>query len=311
MNKCPLSYQPCGTERYSTQGLRNLHKSLSQLADLPYSAQEQRVEAAGRMQRMSIQGAQPKLSAVLNLKKGCFELVENGGRFIIKPQSDLYPFLPENEDVTMRMAKVCGIETPWHGLIWCKGGSLSYVVRRFDRVGKSGKLPMEDFAQLTGNTRDTKYDWTLEKMIPPIERHCTFPVLEKLKFFRLVLFCFLTGNEDMHLKNFSLITRENRVEFSPAYDLLNSTLALDGKTADELALMLAGKRRELRHRELVEYFGLEKLQLQPASVSAVLKKFTNALPEWLSLLERSFLPEEQQAAFRKILLERSKRIGVL
>ncbi|MBC7774521.1 MAG: HipA domain-containing protein [Phycisphaerae bacterium] len=307
MNRCPLIYQLCGDAKYSPNGLRQLHRSLTRLEDLPYSAQEQRAEASGRMRRMSIQGVQPKLSATLNAGKSIFELTDTGGQFIIKPQSDLYRCVPENEDLTMHMAALCGIETPWHGLIWCKDGSLSYVIRRFDRIPKRQKLAVEDFAQLAGMSRETKYDYTTEKMIRLIELYCTFPALEKLKFFRLILFCFLTGNEDMHLKNFSLITRNGRVELSPAYDLLNTTLVL-GKTEDELALMVAGKRHGLRRRELVEYLGMEKLGLPSTVVMDILQKFEATKPHWFDLLGRSFLAEDLKNEYLNIITQRLSRL---
>ena len=233
MNRCPITYQLCGNNLYSKAGLRLLNVRLNDLAIFPFSAKEQRVEASRRMKRMSIQGVQPKLSGVLNIKNQTFDIVDINGRFIIKPQSELYTQLPENEDVTMRMAKLVNIETPLHGLVYSKDNSLSYFIKRFDRLGKNRKLPLEDFAQLAEASRDTKYDYTIEKMIKLLEEYCTFPIIEKYKFFRLVLFCFLTGNEDMHLKNFSLITRKYKVEFSPAYDLLNSTIALDGAEEED------------------------------------------------------------------------------
>jgi serine/threonine-protein kinase HipA len=309
MNKCPLSYLPCSAERYSKEGLKRLHRNLLHLEDLPYTAQEQRSESSGRMRRMSIQGVQPKLSAVLSLPKSSFELTDTKGQYIIKPQSDTFRNLPENEDVTMRMAAICGIETPWHGLIWCKDGSLSYVIRRFDRIGNSKKLAVEDFAQLSGGNRDSKYDFTTEKMIKLIETHCTFPEIEKVKFFRLILFCFLTGNEDMHLKNFSLITRDQKVAFSPGYDLLNTTLAL-GKTEDELALLLAGKRKEFKRRELVDYFAFERLMLPSPIVEKVLLSFEKAFPSWTTLLANSFLPDDLKKNYLTMLLERFKRLDI-
>ncbi|MBV6438626.1 MAG: hypothetical protein EPGJADBJ_00250 [Saprospiraceae bacterium] len=258
------------------------------------------------MGRMSIQGIQPKLSAVLNTRKQSFEIVDIYGRFIIKPQHEIHSQLPENEDLTMRMATQVGIETPLHGMIWCKDGSLSYFIRRFDRVGRNGKLAVEDFAQLAGLSRETKYDFTVEKMIRIIEEHCTFPVPEKYKFFRLLLFCFLTGNEDMHLKNFSLITRDNRVEFSPAYDLLNSTLALGG-AEDEMALMLAGKRKGFRRRDLVDYLGRERLGLTDVAIENVLTTFRQAQSKWEHLIGISFLSSAAQQTYRKILKERFER----
>lgn len=307
MNKCPITYLPCGNEKYAPEGLKLLNRNLPALHDFPYSAPEQRLEAAGRMGRMSIQGVQPKLSAVLNTRKQIFEIVEINGRFILKPQHEVYAQLPENEDLTMRMAALAGIEVPLHGMIWCKDGSLSYFIRRFDRVGRDGKLAVEDFAQLAGLTRETKYDFTIEKMIKLIDAHCSFPVLEKFKFFRLVLFCFLTGNEDMHLKNFSLITRNNRVEFSPAYDLLNTTLALGG-AEEEMALMLSGKRKEFRRRELVEYFGREKLGLTEASINKVLQGLSEAHAKWEALIDRSFLSATARQDYKKMLRDRSKRL---
>jgi serine/threonine-protein kinase HipA len=307
MNKCPITYLPCGTARYSSEGLRLLDKSLNDLQDFPFSAPEQRREASFSMSKMSIQGVQPKLSTVLDKKAGVFKIVVQKGNFIIKPQHEGYLQMPENEDLTMKMASLVGIEVPLHGMIWCKDGSLSYFIQRFDREGKKTKLATEDFAQLAGLSRDTKYDYTLEKVIKLLDAHCTFPAVEKLKFFRLILFCFLTGNEDMHLKNFTLITRQGKVELSPAYDLINSTLVLDG-AEEEMALMLAGKRKEFRYRELVTYFGLEKLQLSPKVVEATLQNFESKIPACLDLIQQSFLNEDGKKFYRELLSARSKRL---
>ncbi len=306
MNTCPISYLPCGTEKYAPEGLRRLHKSLTDLSDFPFSAPEQRLEATQNMGKMSIQGVQPKLSVVLNLKKQAFETVEKNGRFILKPQHENFLQLPENEDLTMRLAAAVGIETPFHGMVFCKDASLSYFIKRFDRAGKNEKIPVEDFAQLAGQTRETKYDYTIEKTIKIIESHCTFPAPEKLKFYRLLIFCFLTGNEDMHLKNFSLITRNGRVELSPAYDLLNSTLVLE-KTEEEMALKLAGKRKNLQRRELVDYLGREKLGLPEPLVLKTLGQFFEIRNEWEKLVAASFLSEKLKAGYLKILAARFAR----
>lgn len=307
MNRCPITYLPCGEDRYSVEGLKLLDKSLTNLLDFPFSAPEQRREAATRMSRMSIQGVQPKLSAVLNKKTQAFEMVELNGAFIIKPQHDTFKQMPENEDLTMKMAKIAGIEVPLHGLIWCVDGSLSYFIRRFDRIGKKEKLATEDFAQLAGMSRDTKYDYTIEKTIKLLDNFCTFPMLEKAKFFRLVLFCFLTGNEDMHLKNFSLITRKGKVEMAPAYDLLNSTLVMGG-AEEEMALMLSGKRKEFRRRELVEYFGTKKLMLQPRVIQKTLEGLQTAYPRWIELIDLSFLSAPAKETYKALLVNRVNRL---
>lgn len=310
MNRCPISYQLCGQEKYSSVGLSLLSKSLKQLKDLPFSAKEQRREAATRMKRMSIQGVQPKISAVLNTRKSTFEVVDQNGKYIIKPQSDIYLQIPENEDVSMRMAKVVGIEVPLHGMIYSKDGSLSYFIKRFDRIGWNKKLSVEDFSQLAGMSRDTKYDFTTEKMIHLIEEYCTFPNLEKIKFFRLILFSFLIGNEDMHIKNFSLITRKQKVEFSPAYDLLNSTLVLDG-SEEELALLLKGKRNNFKRRELIDYLGIDRLGLTKRTIEKIENDFKNAFSKWQQLLEISFLSQSNKIAYSKLLQERFKRLELL
>jgi len=307
MNRCPISYESCGTNQYSSSGLKMLSKSLKALKPLPFSAQEQRKEAATRMKRMSIQGVQPKLSANLNTRNTTFEIVNQKGKYIIKPQSDIYEQLPENEDVSMRMAKAVGIEVPLHGMVYSKDGSLSYFIKRFDRVGRNKKLPVEDFSQLAGLNRDTKYDFTIEKIIRLIEKFCTFPAIEKIKFFRLVLFSFVIGNEDMHIKNFSLITRKNKVEFSPAYDLLNSTLAMGG-AEEEMALHLAGKRSRFKRREIIDYLGKKRLGLNPNSIVLIEKDFQKAIIKWEHLIQLSFLDRERQTQYLDLIRERFQRL---
>ena len=227
MNRCPITYEDCSEEKYSLRGLRMLSRRVTRLEDFPYSAGQQRREAIRRAGWMSIQGVQPKLSAVLTLAHSTFDIAESGGRYIIKPQMFEYPEVPENEDLTMKLAAAAGLEAPFHGLIHSKDGSLSYVIRRFDRTGRADKVPLEDFAQLLGCDRETKYSSSMEQVASILDRFCTFPALEKLKLFKLTLFNYLTGNEDAHLKNFSLIRRNDKVEMSPAYDLLNSTIVID------------------------------------------------------------------------------------
>ena len=141
MNFCHITYTPCGENRYSDSGLKQLAIGLKTLKDLEYTAEEQRKEAYNRSSKMSIQGVQPKLSAVLNIKNEKFELVDKGGKYILKPQHNLYYQLPENEDLTMRLAELIGLEIPVHGLIWSKDNSLTYFIKRFDRNGQNDKIP--------------------------------------------------------------------------------------------------------------------------------------------------------------------------
>lgn len=308
MNRCPITYEPCGDARYSQPGLRQLSTKLTTLEDLPYTAQEQRRAAATRAAKMSVQGIQPKVSAILSIKQQRFEIVDQDGTFIIKPPSDVFHQVPENEDLTMKMARAFGIEVPLTGLVYAKDGSLSYFVRRFDRPDDHRKLPLEDFAQLTSNTRDTKYRWSMEKLLPVLETYCTLPTQEKQKLFRRVLFCFVTGNEDMHLKNFSLITRNGSVELSPAYDLLNTTIAVDGVT-EELALPLAGKKSKIDYELLFEYYGKERMRLAGETLLTEQQNLWDKKSVLEDLINVSFLNEEMKDKYRTLLAERYQRIA--
>jgi serine/threonine-protein kinase HipA len=309
MNRCPITYEPCGEQRYSQRGLKLLSPKLKDLQDFPYNKSEQLKEAVARATKMSIQGVQPKLSARLNAATEVFEIADQGGTFIIKPQNDLYEELPENEDVTMRMAAAIGIETPLHGMLYSKDGSRSYFIKRFDRLPKKRKVAVEDFAQLTGATRETKYSSSMEKVAAVIEQFCTFPLLEKERFFRLTVFNFLIGNEDMHLKNFSLIRRNDKVELSPAYDLLNTTIVLR-KPQEELALTLAGKKSKMTRENLVDYFGKERLGLVAIRIEKILLEIKSQKESWNELLDRSFLSDEMKAKYKELLSQRWMRFFV-
>ncbi len=274
---CPITYELIvGGGKYSRQGLRLLSRRLQSLQDFAYSAEEQRREAVARAAKMSIQGVQAKLSGRLDLKESSFVIVDIGGHYILKPQSHMYSELPENEDLTMRLASLVGLEIPLHGLVYSKDNSLTYFIKRFDRLGEKDKLAVEDFAQLLGRTRDTKYDSSMEQVAQVLERFCTFPVLEKTKLFKLTLVNFLTGNEDMHLKNFSLIRREGKIELSPAYDLINTSIALKNPT-EELALPLQGKKRNLTRKSFLDYFALKRLSINSRVVDQVLEEIGQKL----------------------------------
>jgi len=303
MNICPITYQPCGDKKYSDNGLKLLSRNLTQLKDLPLTQEEQLREAAIRADKMSIQGVQPKLSAKLNVKDEVFDIVDRGGEYILKPQNNFYPELPENESLTMKLAELIGVEVPLSGMIYSSDGKFTYFIKRFDRYGRSKKLSLEDFAQLAGKSRETKYDYSMEKLITLIDTFCTFPAIEKVKLFRLSIFNFLIGNEDMHLKNFSLITRDNKVELSPAYDLLNTTIVAP-KSQEEIALPLAGKKRNLSAKILIDYFAKERLKLNPTIISQVFNKINTEWNNWEKLIKISFLSNEMKEKYFELMKKR-------
>jgi len=309
MNRCPITYELCSGHIYSEKGLKLLSPTLKTLALLNYNAEELRVEAMLRASKMSIQGVQPKLSAILNIKEGLFEFVDKGGRYILKPQHPIFIELPQNEDITMRMAASIGIDTPLHGLIYGKDLSLTYFIKRFDRKGQKDKIAVEDFAQLAGMSRDTKYNYSMEKLVELIDNYCTFPAIEKVKLFKRVLFNFLIGNEDMHLKNYSVITNNGKVELSPAYDLLNSSIVLRGDI-EEIALSLKGKKGNLNRELLVNYFGKERCNLTDKIIGQSLETIKTAIPLWFEFINTSFLSVVMQDKYRQLLQKRILVLGL-
>lgn len=307
--RCLITGEPWeGPGPYSPAGLRRLDRHLAALAPLPYTRQQLIEEAAARAVKMSIQGLQPKVSTVLRVSEGRMEVVDNGGRYIVKPPHLHYAELPENEALTMSLAATLDIEVPAHGLLLNADGTRSYFVRRFDRQGWS-KRPVEDFAQLTGASRETKYNSSTERLVDVIDRFCTFPVLERLKFLDRLLFAFLTGNEDMHLKNWSLITRDNKVELSPAYDLLNSTIP-NPRSREELALPLRGKRSGLRAKEFWTYLAGERLGISPSMIDQTKTRFAQASADWSVRIKASFLSDEMKGRYVSLLDERRRRLGL-
>lgn len=309
MNRCPITYENCGNDKYSQKGLKKLSPKLETLLYFPYSAEEQRRQAAERTKKMSIQGIQPKLSTILNTTEKTFEIVDINGKYILKPQHHIYPELPENEDLTMRMAETIGIEIPFHGLIYSKDESLTYFIKRFDRIGRNKKVALEDFAQLAGKNRDTKYNFTMEKIVNIIDEKCTFPAIDNLKLFRLLIFNFLTGNEDMHLKNYSLITRNDKIELSPAYDLLNTTIALN-IAEEEIALYLNGKKNNLKRQDFIEYFAFEHLKLTEKSINNVLNKISKSIPVWIKLIDFCFLSDKMKQKYIELIEKRRKILNL-
>ena len=297
-----------GPGLYSPAGLRLLDRRLQSLAPLPYTREQLLEEAAARAGKMSIQGMQPKVSTVLHVTEGRMEIVHHDGRYIVKPPHLVYPELPENEALTMSLAATLGIEVPAHGLLLNRDQTHSYFIRRFDRAGWS-KQPVEDFAQLSGASRDTKYDSSTERLIEIIDRFCTFPTLERMKFLDRLLCAYMTGNEDMHLKNWSLITRDDKVELSPAYDLLNSTIP-NPRSREELALPLRGKKSKLRANDFWRYLAAERLGISAALIGQTKARFAEACARWPARIESSFLSPEMKTRYLTLLADRRQRLGL-
>lgn len=305
MKRCPITYDIIDdNQEYSKRGLHLLSPKLTHLSSLALTAEDLHQAALSSVGKMSIQGVQEKLSAKLKIKEGYFEIVDYKGQYILKPPSQNYQELPANEAITMSMAAIIGLEVPIHGLIYAKDKTLVYFIKRFDRIKHKDKLAVEDFCQLLGHSRDNKYDSSMEKVISVIEHFCTFPKVEFLKLFKLTLFNYLMGNEDMHLKNFSLMTRGNIISLSPAYDLLNTTI-VQADTKEALALPLNGKQSNFKKKDFIDYLAMQRLSLNERIVMDVINDFKATLPKWEEMIKNSFLSIKMQNEYLKLLNSRT------
>lgn len=264
--------------------------------------------------RTVLTGVQPKLSVDMNKAKEKggpqrFTIVGLWGRFILKPQTELYPHLPELEDLTMHLAEIAKMAVVPHSLIRFEDGELCYITRRIDRDKKGNKFPMEDMCQLSERLTEYKYKGSYEQIAKLILNYSNAPMLDVVNFWEQVLFSWLTGNADMHLKNFSLYsTVPGRYILTPAYDLLSTTLVMPEDT-EELALALNGKKKRLKRSDFETAF--RNTGLDEKVSGNIFSKFGKALPLWMELIENSFLPKEMRENYKTIIEGNAKRIVLL
>ncbi len=261
-------------------------------------------EAQKMVGRMSVSGVQPKLSVAHDRKNCQLIVVEKGGEYILKPQTERFPMLPENENLCMCIASRYGTDVPAHGLIPLTDARFAYIVKRFDRTEEGFKFQQEDFQQLL--EIDDKYDGTYERMANIIRRHSCNPAADLLKLYERAILFFVLGNGDAHLKNFSLIrSRSAGYALSPAYDIVSSRLALP-EEREEMCLSVQGKRNRLSRRDffrLSQHFGLTEAQS-----SHVSGRLTTLKPEIEEMIRDSFLSEQFKSRFIEIFRERMKGI---
>lgn len=254
---------------------------------------------------IAVPGIQPKLS--LSLIKKTKKDPETrltvigalGGQYIFKPPSEKFPEMPANEHVTMRIAESFGIRTVPSSLIRLASGQLAYITKRVDRTKTGEKIHMIDMFQIT--EAYDKYKSSMEKIGKALHDYSGNTQLDKIFFFDLVLFSFLTGNNDMHLKNFSMIESPSGWVLSPAYDLLNVSIELPEDT-EELALTLDGKKKKLK-REHFEKFG-EGLGLTRIQIKRALNRMVSNKPKATIWIDNSFLSNTTKAAYHKVIKQR-------
>lgn len=263
------------------------------------------------MKRISLPGVQPKLSLHLGkgdlANPGRLTLVGLAGDYILKPQTTKWPFLPEAEHFAMLFARLCKIDTAEFGLIPLASGETAFITRRMDRT-TSGALHMEDFCQLTNKLTSQKYNGSMEQIGKALRKYSSKPGLDAIRLLELTIFCYLIGNSDMHLKNFSLLrTGKGNYEFAPAYDLVPVKIILPADK-EELALSLGGKKSNLQYRDFANFAG--SLELTPAQFEKTINRIKRHSEDKLDeALDRCFMPLEMQQNLRSLFQGKSSRIG--
>jgi serine/threonine-protein kinase HipA len=306
MKKCLYCYLPlkegdvdfhlgCSKKFFGTEIIPEIDFGLDEIDSLA-------LKVLGRS--VVLTGVQPKLSIELSKgKKGKNRLTIVGlwGNYILKPPFERFPEMPEVEDLTMHLSELLGIKTAEHSLIRLKSGELAYISKRFDRL-KSSKLHLEDMAQITEILTERKYSGSMEKVGKAILKYSDYSGNDALRFFELTLFCFITGNADMHLKNFSLLKNlDKEITLSPAYDLL-STKILMPEDKEELALTLNGKKNNLRKKDF-ELFA-EKLGVTQKIKDVIINKFFSSQQTLDKTIDASFLKDETKILYKELIEQR-------
>lgn len=286
----------------------------AEVPSLPYS-RDNMSELARRVIRASasVTGVQAKMSLDLDRGKknepARFTIAGLWGRFIFKPQSAQYRCLPELEDVTMKMASAAGIRTVEHTLIPMADGELGYLTKRIDRDAKGGKISMLDMCQLSNRLTEHKYFGTYPQLADTVKRYSSAPMLDVQRFWEVVVFSWITGNSDMHCKNFSLIDMGGReYTLAPAYDLLPVVLA-DPQDTEEMAMTLTigGEKRGFNKDSFL--LAMEESGLARPVSEKMIGRLRDSFPKWTALINGSFLPEDLKKAYIQLLNERLNRIG--
>jgi serine/threonine-protein kinase HipA len=310
MNKCLYCYQvvengadfheKCSLDFFGSKNPPIISYALNQMTDLAKNVVERSV---------AVPGVQPKLS--MSIVKDKFEKnVERltivgalGGNYIFKPPNSDFVEMPENEHVTMRIAESFGIKVVPSSLVRLASGELSYITKRIDRAADGTKIHMIDMFQIT--EAFDKYKSSMEKVGKALQSYSENPILDKLFLFELTLFCYLTGNNDMHLKNFSMISKPSGWILAPAYDLLNVAI-VNPDDKEELALTLESKKNKLKLEDFVK-FGT-RLELNEKQIKGVFKRFLKNKHQAINWIGKSFLSEKMKTNYLELLENRYSKV---
>lgn len=309
MDKCLYCYKPLNGEADFHAKCSKAFFGSPTPPEIPYSLDDMSELAKNIVERsISIPGVQPKLSMsyVNDVRKKDHRLTvvgALGGNYIFKPPNEKFQEMPENEHLTMRSAELLGINVVPSSLIRLKSGELGYITKRVDRTESGYKIHMLDLFQIT--EAFDKYKSSMEKIGKALTKYSSNPLLDKLFLFELTIFSFITGNNDMHLKNFSMLNQNDKWFLAPAYDLLSVKLILP-EDKEELALTLKGKKQNLTRADF-DQFGLD-LGLNQKQINSVFNRFNTTLKNIDLLIKSSFLSEEFQKKYVDLVQKQYSKI---
>lgn len=253
----------------------------------------------------SVTGVQTKLSLHLSKDKDEYRLTLIGypAGYILKPETKEYSNIARAEHLVMSMANECSIKTPLHALIKLKDDSYAYITKRIDR-NKKQKIHMEDFCQLSNRLTEDKYHSSYEKVAKVIDMYSSIKKLDKVELFYRLLFCFVTCNSDMHLKNFSLIEEKNKIYLSPFYDLLPVNVLIND--TEEVALTLNSKKRNIRKNDFIKYG--ENIGLDKKTIDKYIVKILSYETIFIQMINDSLLDEDFKKRFIILMKEKFNKL---
>jgi serine/threonine-protein kinase HipA len=297
---CFFCYKDAGNQQYHTHCCKNFFDTSNVPEVLLDQQLLQQLGEKTVHQRIAVTGVQPKLSVALQHGSPSVGL---WGDYILKPQHRLYHLMPENEDLTMHIAALFNIPVCKHTLLKTTDGSMVYLTKRQDR-NNGRKIHMEDCCQLSDFLTENKYKGSYEKIGKLFAKYCTNREQDLLNYFELVLFAYLTGNNDMHLKNFSLLHSDEGISLCPAYDLVNVNL-VNPADKEDLALTLNAKKKKLK---LTDFITLaDSLNIPGEIREASFRKFMSMNDKVKSMIDASFLDQASKEKY-KLIWQQKQRI---
>lgn len=324
INVCPGTLA-IGFDTYSPSCLRKMFdgKRVSHIIDLSLDGNADNIAAA--INKISISGAQEKLSAVVDKGHIILTPPQQQGRYIIKPIPDYKHLrfrnnIPANEHLTMQIAsQVYGIKTAENALAFFADGQMVYITKRFDYDENGLKIRQDDFASISGKTdrnsgKDYKYTGCYEDIARLLKQNVPAWQVEMSRYFSLVVFNYIFSNGDAHLKNFSLRETPNGdYILSPAYDLMNTSIHIDdGDFALQDGLIPKSEYSDTYTnsghpcKDDFITFG-KRIGVLPKKLHSIIELFATEQPQVLQLIERSFLDEKVKRMYRQSYLERLHR----